>query len=707
MAERGAGPIATDPAAPGVPVAGGPEATGGTTATLLEPGPDAGVGNVPAGGTDAAEAAEVDRWASFPAAANAPGPANPSPDGSMLAYLAATSASDGGRELRLLPTGGGPERTLTLPFAPLPDADPDGLPYTDEGPQWSPDGARLAVLGPRPDGATGTAVWIVDVASGEARPLVVHPASDRGPRWAPDGETIAFTSRRDGRDTVCLAFAVGEGPAVPLTDGTRDDRDPAWSRDGDQIAFRRRSVEDPRHDDILILVLGTGEERQLTSRPGKVGLGSKPASRRGMRWAPDRSQVAYVTDEKDWDILAVLNADNGSGWTLAGEPGDKAEPRWDPTGKKLLYTRTHGPYVACCVKGTSAASAETVDPGDGFARSPRWLPDGRVVYLFTDGRRPPVFVVQDAKAGAVRTALPTPVPAVPTDPVADGAPSNGTSDAPSDVSPVSGERDGATTDTLPAPIEGLVDPVRHEVETGDGLKLGGLLYRLPEMAGTAAGVVSLGDGPPARQEAGLAPGPQRLAGAGLAVFAPNLRGTRGGGRPVLDGLLETSDTEVEVADLADIAAALGELDGIDGGRLGIVGRGFGGTLALLAAASRPGTYRAVAAIDPIADWDLELDTTDGASRAWLTRQYGLPAARPARYALRSPDTFAALLDGPVLLVGTADAPPSRAAQLDGLAATLAELGVAFERETAPSGEPEAVTYGRVAAFLSRALARTS
>lgn len=688
----------------------------------------------PTGVVNAAPEASEDAgpWGALPAE---PGPANPSPDGTLLAYLRLDA--EGALSLRLLPTDGGPERPVSLPFVPLADGEQDGLQTGDEGPQWSPDGDRLAVIGPHPSATTVeagvtaveagvTAIWLVEVASGDAVPLVAHPASDRGPRWSPDGTTIAFTSRRDGRDTVCGAPADGLGPAVALTDGTTDDRDPAWSRDGAMLVFRRRSAEDPRHDDLWIATLATGELRPLTGRPGKVGLGSKPASRRSPCWAPDRSQIAYVTDEKDWDILAVVNADNGSGWTLAGEPGDKAAPRWDPTGKKLLYTRALGPAVACCAKGTSAASAETVDPGEGVARSPRWLPDGRVVYLFADPRHPAAFLVQDAKAGVPRAALPAPEP-VAADRDGEGAAAevdrDGISQAPTaspaTASPATASpaaegataADGAGSDTPPtvddalgAPLPGLVLPIRHEVETGDGLKLGGLLYRPAEAGSVAPGVVSLGDGPPARHEANVRAAEQRLAASDLVVFAPNLRGTKGGGRPVLDGLLETADAEVEAADLDDIAANLADVEGVDGEHLAVVGRGFGGTLALLAAGARPGTYRAVAAIDPIADWDQEFDAVGGAARRWFIRQYGLPAGQRVRYGLRTPATFAALIEGPVLLVGTGDAPAGRAPQLDALAAAMAELGVAVEREDAPAGEPEGVTYGRVAAFLRRAFA---
>ncbi|MDP9355909.1 MAG: prolyl oligopeptidase family serine peptidase [Chloroflexota bacterium] len=584
-----------------------------------------------------------------------PGPANPSPDGAALAFL----AHDADHLLRLWIQAlhGGPARPVTLGFQPLPDADPTGDGSDEDGPQWSPDGARLALVGVHPvDGRS--AIWLAGTDGLGARLLVDHPAADRSPRWSPDGATIAFTSRRDGRDAVCLSPADGSGPATPLTDGVQDDRDPTWSPDGAQLAFRRRVPDHPTNHEIYAVTLATGEVRQLTGKAGKAG--SKPANRRSPRWAPTRSLIAYVTDEREWNGIAVVNPENGAGWTLADEAGDKADARWAANSNKVLYTRTHGAYTACCARGTSAARADAIDPGEGVAGAPRWLPDGRVVYAFAAPGESARFVVQEPKTDADRTEL------------------------------------------SPVPGEPFVAPAPLAFPTGDGVELSGLLYRRAEASGAAPAVLFLGDGPPARRDATPQPFEQTLAGAGLIVYAPHLRGTPGFGRAVADGLRAAADTEVEVADLADAAVALGEIGGVDGNRLAIAGQGYGATLALLAAGARPGAFTAVVAVDPIVDWDLELDLAGPSWRRWLVSQFGLPVAGRGRYALRTPTMFAALIDVPLLLLGSADAPAGRADQLDAFSATLRDLGVAFDREDLPAAEPEVATATRIATFLHQA-----
>jgi dipeptidyl aminopeptidase/acylaminoacyl peptidase len=130
----------------------------------------------------------------------------------------------------------------------------------------------------------------------------------------------------------------------------------------------------------------------------------------------------------------------------------------------------------------------------------------------------------------------------------------------------------------------------------------------------------------------------------------------------------------------------------------VVGEGYGATLALLLAGGRPGLVSAVAAVDPITDWELELDETDDTWRAWILKNYGLPAANLGRYALRTPETFAGVIDAPLLLIGTDRTPAHRALQREALAATIRELGVDVQEETV-TGESEWETAVRIAAFV--------
>ncbi|MDQ4099705.1 MAG: prolyl oligopeptidase family serine peptidase [Chloroflexota bacterium] len=590
-----------------------------------------------------------------------PGPPEVSPDSSTLAMILPDDS--GALGLWLYPIDG-PPREVPVPGTLVEDRDPD-TGRAIRGPQWSPDGTMLAVtcLADEPGQSDRTVIWLVpvppavDVGSRhhdeeDRAPILLcdHPAADRSPRWSPDGTELAFVSRRDGRDAIALAPALGGSPAQPITFGSRDDREPVWSRDGKFLAFRRLAAESPDHADLLVFLPETGEVHDLTGEKAS-------AVRHSPEWVPGRNLIAYVTIDGEWQSIAVVNTDNKSGWTVTREGGDKTEPRFAPNEARLLYTRTEGFTTVCCERGLHASSATTIDPGEGVVRYPRWLAEKRVVFGFSSPGRPFEFVVQGNTAESERSSLALP---------------------------------GAIS------TEGFAAryPVPFEFPVGPDEQFSGLLYRTPEQSGPAPGIIYLPDGPLAAPRGEFQIAEQALAAGGMTVLTPVLHGATGFGLAVETDLAALADGEVEVGDIAEAAHTFGFLDDVMEDKLALVGHGFGGTLALLTAGGRPGIFSAVIAIDPILDWVVELDHAPAPWRQWIMRQYGTPLTHPDRYALRTPTTFAAVLDIPLLLVSTAQAPAHRRAQLDAFTAFLDAIGIDHERvETEPG--PLAVTLREV------------
>jgi dipeptidyl aminopeptidase/acylaminoacyl peptidase len=648
-----------------------------------------------------------------------PGPPEVSPNGAWMAYLMENEA--GTRDLWLTPLDGSAPRKVDLPFEPLEDADPD-TGRAVRGPQWSPDGAFIAVAGLDEDGASSS-IWLIPTpeyalgspietaetpaepaaeadaastleATAETAPateeapaedaepvvevepatsgsleeaahefpreplrLLEHPFSDRSPRWSPDGTKIAFVHQVAGRDVIALIdiSETSDGIADILTWSGHNDREPVWSRDGKFLAFTRQIPDAVDHADIVIFFLETGEIKDLT--------GEKPAAiRHSLEWVPGRNLIGYVTVENEWLAISVINADNKAGWVVTRETGDKTDFRFAPGEPRLTYIRSEGFATVVAERGLHASGAVAIDPGEGVARYARWVADKRVVYGFSAPQKPFGFFVQESLASAERTPV-----AMPFDPPVVGA--------------------------------SLRHPLPFEYDAGPDERFSGLVYRSHGQPGAVPAIVYITEGPLGTRLGEFQIEEQALASTGSTVLTPVLHGATGFGQSVMNDLAELADRELETSDLAEAGLALVAGEDVDAARLAIVGDGFGGTLALLTAGARPGIYTAVVAIDPISDWRLEFAEANPVWRTWLTRQYGLPRTNPDRYALRTPSTFAAVIDVPLILVSTEGASEGRKQQFDQLIAYLDESGVTWERIDAPA-ETRAQTLQRVAQRLS-------
>ena len=573
-----------------------------------------------------------------------PGAPSVSPNGTQFAYLQRDES--GTLTLWLSPLDGG---------APTPLRTNVGLLPMSAGPQWSPDGTSIAVVGTREEDGR-SAIFVLSVADGASRLLADHRASDHSPVWSPDGTAIAFISGRDGRDALNAISADGFGPSLQLSyaEAGLHDHDPVWSTDGKRIAFARRAIEtDAAGDHIWTVTLETGELKQITKRL---------AARRSLVWAPDRALIMHVAEDGDWENISVVNPDNSAGWNIASEYGDKADPHWTHDGQRVVYIRRKDGISRCCERGTSSSNNEALDPGLGIVHHVRFLPDKRVLYCYAPAAEQARFYIQEAKTDAERMTLPA----------------------------------AAAWNVN----RSFAQPSHADYDV-NGRKIGGLFYRIAEQSGPTPAVILLGDRPNQPATAEFAVTAQALAAAGLAVLTPTLPGSAGYGKKIANGLKD-APSEAEANDLAGLIEELKKIEGIDKSRIAIVGEGHGGALALLLAGSRLHSVQAVAVVDPITDWNIEFDNAAAWRRAWLVKNFGLPAVSFGPYAERTPITFAGLIDAPLLLIGTDPAPAGRAEQLDLLAADLRELNVPFEREIA-TGETAWTIGQRVAAFLREIL----
>jgi dipeptidyl aminopeptidase/acylaminoacyl peptidase len=195
----------------------------------------------------------------------------------------------------------------------------------------------------------------------------------------------------------------------------------------------------------------------------------------------------------------------------------------------------------------------------------------------------------------------------------------------------------------------LVTPTLETFAGRDGLPLTGWLYRAPGSAMAGPAALSLHGGPEAQERPGFDPHHQALAAAGIAVFAPNIRGSSGFGRE----FVHADDLHGRDDAFADVLAAAEHLvtEGIaDAERIAVTGRSYGGYLTLASLAFSPGVF--AAGIDICGMSDLVTFYRD--SEPWIAAaavsKYGHPERDRALLEAISPLAAADRIDVPLLVV---------------------------------------------------------
>ena len=147
------------------------------------------------------------------------------------------------------------------------------------------------------------------------------------------------------------------------------------------------------------------------------------------------------------------------------------------------------------------------------------------------------------------------------------------------------------TATPPRTGRRLVTPTLEFLQGRDGLPLTGWLYRPPGTVGPVPAMLSLHGGPEAQERPTFNPQHQAVAAAGIAVFAPNIRGSSGSGRAFVhaDDVHGRRDAFDDVLTCEEFLVKLGVAEP---GRVAVTGRSYGGYLTLAMLAFCPGVFAA-------------------------------------------------------------------------------------------------------------------
>jgi Tol biopolymer transport system component len=249
-----------------------------------------------------------------------------SPDGARIAWSERGSIyvmnADGRGKRRLSPAGGA---ALT--------AQP-----------WSPDGTQLTYGHRRGDRAP----WEVHVVRADGRGRRRLTAGEQ-PTWSPAGQGLSFLRNGD----VWAIDADGRGARRLTRDGRGGEAGAQWSRDGTRLAALRR--------DGLYVIAADGSSQRRVGRPR--------GSRRGSpRWSPTDDRIAFTSQDR----VFVVNHDGSGRRQLA----KGRNPAWSPDGRRLAFQGDVPPRVF--VVSSAGGRARPVTRR-AILSGPSWSPDGDAI----------------------------------------------------------------------------------------------------------------------------------------------------------------------------------------------------------------------------------------------------------------------------------------------------------------------------------------
>jgi dipeptidyl aminopeptidase/acylaminoacyl peptidase len=450
--------------------------------------------------------------------------------------------------------------------------------------EWSPSTDWLAIS-VAPGGGMNTQIYLVR-PDGTGLKRYTRGGKDNNwlALWAHDGSALMMSSNvRDGAamDSYLLTVPDGQMKMVAQNPGIGNFED--MSRDN-RLALVSR-MKSRGSNDVYLVDTGSGKEVNLTSHEG-------PGEFAG-RFSHD-AQTVYLASNKDRDLEAFAKekiGPNGEAGTIQviaarddaeldgfeiNEQGTQALLIWNAAGKSELS------FVDL--------STEKMSPGPPLptelAFAAKFSPDGKQLALVLNGAAAPSDVwVLDLANRRFHQVTHSAHPGVN--------------------------------------LDNLVRPKLVHYTAHDGLPLSGWLWLPKQRSSPGPVVLSFHGGPEGEELPGFRSDYQALLMEGIAVLAPNVRGSSGFGK----GFVNLDNGELRVNAVKDIKSSVDYLVSnkiADPRRLGIMGGSYGGYMTMAGLTEYPDLFRAGADLFGVVNFETFFANTEPWMAAISTVEYGDP-----------------------------------------------------------------------------------
>jgi dipeptidyl aminopeptidase/acylaminoacyl peptidase len=497
-------------------------------------------------------------------------------------------------------------------------------------PTLSPDGRRMGYLS---NESGSPQIWVRDLRTGTSRQVTNLADPVGSVFWSPTSDQLAYSVLPGGglNTQVWVIKSDGSG-AKRLTPGGKENNGlNGWTRDGTKLMVDSNK-DNPAARDAALVDVVSGKWSMLASNRGLNSI----ADVRG-----GRAVLGRLIGRGDSNAYLV-NLKTGAETLLTPHEG-KAETDWgemSPNGSTIYVvsnvgrdrhafgtisiSRDGGPSpIRYFAKRSDAVAENGVLSDDGRTAALSWNVGGRSELAWLD-----------TTSGRVRGGPKLPFDlATPAEFSADGrtlAVVGSGADRTTDIYFIDVASGGVKRITQ-SKHDGinLAELVRPELITykaHDGVPLSGWLYRPAGASGPMPVVFNYHGGPEGQARPTMNADAQALVASGIAVFAPNVRGSSGFGK----AFMAMDDGAKRIRAVRDIKAttdALVAMGIADPKRLGVMGGSYGGYMVMAGVTEFPDMFAAAANLFGIVNFESFFRESEPWMAAISTTEYGDPATQ--------------------------------------------------------------------------------
>lgn len=451
-------------------------------------------------------------------------------------------------------------------------------------------------------------------------------------RWSPDGQWLAFSLAPGGGMNQQVYLVRPDGTELRrITPGSKDNNWLGfWTHDSRALAIASNRANPAAMDVYLVDV--TSDDWRLVAH--NQGIGRLHAIHRDGRYG-----LLYRQVNRGSSDLFLLDLANGAEVLLTPHegPGNFDRARFSPDGQtiylisdkdreqpafaRIMFNSQGKPgAIEVIAERDDAQLEEYALSEDGQTAALVWNAAGRCELVFLD----------------LATRQMTPAPVLPAETVSELAFSQdgsllalvaAGSTAPKDIWVIDRQASRRVQVTYsPHPgvkLEALVAPELVRFSAHDGLELTGWLYRPSGVSGRAPLVLSFHGGPEGQERPIFSDNYQALLAQGIAVLAPNVRGSSGFGKTFvnLDNGALRFDAIRDIKACVDYAVDAGIADPRC---IGIMGGSYGGYMTMAGLTMYPDLFAAGVNIFGVVNFKTFFQQTEPWMAAISKIEYGDP-----------------------------------------------------------------------------------